>query len=69
MPLDLEKLRSIGSISKAPRVREGRDDAGQRFKAVTDDLGNVVTQRGDNRQDVTIHAPSVSVKTTTSEER
>ncbi len=69
MPLDLEKLRSISSISKTPRVREGRDDAGARFKAVTDELGNVVTQRGDSRQDVQINAPHLKKIMTTVEER
>lgn len=59
MALDLEKLRSIGHISRrsGDRVREGTDEQGNRYKATTDDLGNTVTQRGDGRQDVTINAP------------
>jgi len=71
MPLDLDKLRSIGSISRrsGDRVREGRDDAGERFKATTDELGNTVTQRAGDRQDVNINAPVVRVQARTTEER
>ena len=70
-PIDLDKLRSIGVISRRTRnhVREGRDaSSGERFKAVTDELGNTVTQRGENRQDVTIRAPRVAVTATAKEE-
>jgi len=70
-PIDLDKLRSIGVISRRTRnqVREGRDaSSGERFKAVTDELGNTVTQRGNDRQDVTIRAPRVALKTTSAEE-
>jgi hypothetical protein len=61
-PIDLEKFRSIGVISKRtrPQVREGRRDDGVRVKATTDELGNTVTEhaKGD-RQDVHIRQPGV----------
>lgn len=71
MSLDLDKLRSIGSISRrsGDRVREGRDDAGDRFKATTDELGNTVTQRAGDRQDVNISAPRIVAQAAVREER
>lgn len=46
-PINLEKMRSIGVISRQTknRVREGREhpDSGKPFKAVTDELGNTQT--------------------------
>lgn len=71
MSLDLDKLRSIGAIARrsGDRVREGRDASGDRYKAVTDELGNTVTQRAGDRQDVTINAPHVVTRARTSEER
>lgn len=67
----LEKMRSISSISRrsGDRVAEGRDADGKRMKATTDELGNTVTERAGDRQDVHIRAPMISVKTTTYEER
>lgn len=67
----LEKMRSIGVVSRrsGDRVHEGRDDNGNRYKTVTDELGNTVTERPGDRQDVTINAPHVTVRTSTSEER
>ncbi len=63
-PIDLEKLRSIGVISRrsGDRTREFRRTDGVRCKATTDELGNTVTEhaRGD-RQDVHIRAPQVTV--------
>jgi hypothetical protein len=61
-PIDLDKYRSVGVIGRRTRdhIREGRDDTGQRWKATTDQLGNTVTVRGDNRQDVHINAPAVT---------
>lgn len=57
-PIDLEKMRSIAFGSRTrDKVREGRDASGQRFKAVTDELNNTVTERGLNRQDVQIRVP------------
>lgn len=59
-PIDRERLLSLGYLGRGrtrDRVREGRDEAGQRFKAVTDELNNTVTERGLNRQDVHIRAP------------
>jgi hypothetical protein len=65
------KLLSIGYLSRGrtqARVREGRQhpDSGKPFKAVKDELGNVVTEHGargsgvSDRQDVNIHAPHVT---------
>lgn len=59
-PIDLDKMRSIGSISRRTRpvVREGRRPDGIRVKATTDELGHTVTEhavKGD-RQDVHIRA-------------
>lgn len=72
-PIDLEKLRSLGSISRRTRpvVREGRRDDGVRVKATTDELGNTTTEHAtrDDRVDVTIRAPHVQVTTTTRETR
>ena len=51
------------------QTREGRDRAGQRFKAVTDQLGNEVVQHGQDQQSVKINAPLVRVAQTTTEER
>lgn len=70
-PIDLAKLRSIAVIGRRTgnQVREGRDSAGQRFKATTDELGNTVTQRAGDRQDVTIHAPHIRVRSSTTEVR
>lgn len=67
----LAKLRSIGSISRRSRdhIREGRDDSGHRYKATTDELGNTVTARAGDRQDVTIRAPRLVQRSTTAEER
>lgn len=67
----LEKMRSIASISNrsGDRIREGCDEAGHRWKATTDELGNTVTERSGDRQDVTINAPRVTVQTTTHEEQ
>lgn len=71
----LEKMRSIGAIShrSGDRVQEGRDEGGRRFKATTDEFGNTVTQRHDDKhgeaQDVHIRAPRIVAETRTSEER
>jgi hypothetical protein len=67
----LEKMQSIGSISRrtADQVTEGRDARGQRYKAVTDGLGNTVTQRAGDRQDVHIKAPTVAMSTAVQEVR
>jgi hypothetical protein len=76
-PIDLEKLRSIGVISRRTRdhIREGRRpirdpgvDAGQRCKATTDELGNTVVESA-NRQDVQVKAPHVRMTSVTTEER
>lgn len=60
-PIDLDKLRSIGVISRrsGPTVREGRRADGVRVKAVTDELGHTVTEHNvpGGRQDVHIRMP------------
>lgn len=68
--LDLDKLRSIGHVSRRTgnRVREGRDAAGQRYKVTTDELGNKVRERQDG-QDVKIAAPRIVSETSVREER
>ena len=68
--VDLERLRSIGQISRrtAARSKSGREhpESGLPFKTTTDELGNEVTEHGSSpgsgvsgRQDVNIHAPHV----------
>lgn len=56
-PIDLEKMRSIGVISKRtrPAVREGRRGDGVRFKAVTDELGNTTTEHNVKHDRVDVH--------------
>ena len=50
----LEKMRSISAISRrsGDRVREGRDGAGRRWKATTDELDNTVVHRHKGREEV-----------------
>lgn len=67
-----DKLLSVGTLAHGrtrDQVREGKDENGDRFKAVKDQLGNVVTQRAGDRQDVTINAPHITVRARTTEER
>jgi hypothetical protein len=67
-----DKLLSVGHLAGGltrDRVHEGRDKNGHRYKAVTDQLGNVVTQRVGDRQDVTINAPAVQASMTINEVR
>lgn len=67
-----DKLLSVGTLAHGrtrDQVREGKDENGDRFKAVKDQLGNVVTQRAGDRQDVTINAPRIAVRAQTTEER
>jgi hypothetical protein len=67
-----DKLLSVGTLAHGRtrnEVREGRDNDGQLYKAVKDELGNVVTQRAGDRQDVTINAPHITVRARTTEER
>lgn len=69
----LDKMRSIGYLSGGrtrSREQSGREhpESGKPFKAVTDELGNVVTEHGDPgsgvsaRQDVEIRPDAVRVK-------
>lgn len=57
-PIDREKLLSIGYLSG--RSRHGKDYK----KSVTDELGNTVTERWDDRQDVVIRPKPVEFRTT-----
>lgn len=53
-----EKLRSIGYLSQGrtrDRVREGRRPDGVRFKAVTDELNNTVTEHNTKEDRVDVH--------------
>lgn len=70
-PVDLEKLRSIGYLSRGrtrSRSASGRahPETGLPYKATTDADGNVVTEHGQagsgvsSRQDVNIRAPHVT---------
>lgn len=71
-PIDLDKLRSVGYLGRGrtrDRIREGRDADGRRYKACTDELGNTVTQRAGDRQDVHIRAPQIQVIGSTQEVR
>jgi hypothetical protein len=68
--IDLEKLRSIGQLRggrTGSRSTSGREhpESGLPFKAVTDELGNTVTEHGEAgsgvsaRQDVEIRPATV----------
>jgi hypothetical protein len=72
LPLDLEKLRSIGHLSRGrtqSRSRSGREhpESGEPYKVTRDELGNDVTEHGargsgvSGRQDVHIHASPVTL--------
>lgn len=68
-PIDIEKMRSIGVISKrtGSSFQEGRvhPESGLQFKATTDEQGHTVTTHSepgsgvDIRQDVAINANTV----------
>jgi hypothetical protein len=71
MPLDLDKLRSIGHLSHGrtmSRSRSGRDhpDSGLPYKITRDESGNDVTEHGapgtgtSQRQDVNLHPAPVT---------
>jgi len=73
MPLDLDRLRSIGHLSKGrtmSRSRSGREhpESGEPYKVTRDELGHDVTEHGkagsgvSDRQDVNIHAETVHFK-------
>lgn len=60
-----DHYRSIqwaGQLPSKPKVVEGKDENGHRFKATTDELNNTVTQRHGDRQDVLIRANPVKTK-------
>jgi hypothetical protein len=73
-PIDIEKMRSIGVISKQtkPRIEEGRQhpDSGRPYKATTDELGNTVTEHSapgpapgvSDRQDVNVRPKVVRMQ-------
>jgi hypothetical protein len=71
--VDLEKLRSVGYLSRGrtmSRSRSGREhpDSGEPYKATKDELGNVVTEHGaagsglSDRQDVEIRPETVNME-------
>jgi hypothetical protein len=70
---DIEKFRSIGALRHGrtrDEVRESRREDGVRIKATTDQLGNITTEHAaGDRVDVHIHAPTITVSTTTHEAR
>ena len=61
-----DKLLSIGFINgplpSKPRVEEGRDEHGHRYKATTDENNATVTQRAGDRQDVVIRPKPAQAK-------
>jgi len=70
MPVDLDKLRSIGHLARGrtmARAVSGREhpDSGLPYQTTTDELGNDVTEHGragagvSERQDVSISAETV----------
>jgi hypothetical protein len=69
----LAKLRIIAPIRRRTRdiVAEGRDEAGDRTKATTDQLGNTVTEHNNSKGqvDVNIRAPEIRVTSETREIR
>jgi len=70
--IDREKLLSVGFMAGGrtrPKVVEGRDADGYRFKATTDELNNTITERHSDRQDAHIRAPLIQVKADTREVR
>lgn len=69
-----EKLLSIGVLRggrSRPTVVEGIDAEGAKTKAVTDELGNTVTEHNNSKDQVDVHirAPHVKVVGTTKEVR
>lgn len=72
-PIDRQKLLSLGVLARrsGPTVSEGRRPDGVRVKATTDELGNTTTEHAtrDDRVDVTIRAPHLTVRAGTTEER
>jgi hypothetical protein len=72
-PLDLDKLRSIGHLSKGrtmSRSKSGREhpETGLPFKVTRDELGNDVVEHGkagsglSERQDVNIHTEPINTE-------
>jgi hypothetical protein len=69
MSFDLDKLKTV-SVGRRTRdhVTEGRTPDGGRYKAVTDELNNTVTERTDGvtgvseHQDVTLRPETVHQK-------
>jgi hypothetical protein len=59
----LDRLRTVAPISRRTRdiVVAGRDVAGARTKATTDQLGNTVTEHNNSKDqvDVNIRAPEI----------
>lgn len=73
-PIDREKMRSIGVISKRTRdkITEGKDhpETGRPYKSVTDELSNTVTEHStqgrapgvSDRQDVNVRPKVIQLK-------
>lgn len=66
-PIDLEKMRSIGYLSKGRtrnQVKEFARPDGIRCKATTDEAGNTVTEHAssDDRVDVLVRPKTVEMK-------
>lgn len=63
-----DKIKTIGFVRSSTRTRpsatSGMDSSGRRYLAVTDELGNTVTE-WDDHQDVTIQASPITVTTIT----
>jgi hypothetical protein len=70
----LEKVRTVGVMHGGrtrPKIVEGVDADGARTKAVTDELGNTVTEHANSRDQVDVHirAPLVQMKASPTEVR
>lgn len=61
----LEKLRSVGFMTRGrtrPKIVEGYDRDGARTKAVTDELGNTVTEHNNSKDQVDVHIRAPHLK-------
>ena len=65
-PIDRDKLRSIGVISRrtGSRVTEGRQhpETGKPYKATTDELGGTVTEHSTGRAPGVSHRQDANVR-------
>lgn len=66
MPFDLAKYKSINAGRRTrDKVVEGRREDGSRFKAVTDELNNTVTERTDHSASGVSHHQDVEMRPAT----